>query len=644
MSAILLTAWSIGFRLDGLPFTPGARYSDAVTSHYPAALYFHRSLRAGEFPIWRETFFAGQPFAANPLNKTAYPPQWVAALLEPLAHLNLMIMAHIGIACAGMWTWARALGLSRAAAGLAALAFTLSPRVMAHTGGGHLDVLYALAWFPWLMWGVRDLVSGQGWGATRTIRAGLIAAVIVLADVRVSLFAFALAGAYGAALLRGQHERVVALVRVMCAALLIGLLTLVLTVPLTLWTPYLTRAALTRADAALFAMQPGQLIGVLFAPTTGNLETLAYVGVPVVLLVLIAVFRAPRRHALWISAIAFAGLYALGEAGGLWILLVEAIPALLWFRVPARAWLIAALLLPLLAGHGLDALLTDARRGRGNLIALIGAAGLIAGGASVLIGGFLAVGAVVGLLTGGVLLIVVTVYRAGRLDSRMLRSAAILLVAVDLVLFARHWVEWRGESQWMKPAQVELGETLSALNPGRIYSPTYSLETQTAAIYDLRLFGGVDPFQIAAVSKAIQRAGGITFDGYSVVQPPLIGIVGDAVETANRDARPDPALLGEWGVTHVVSAYRLDVPDLALVDRIDAFYLYENRAPVLPVEDNTGDRLLYRDFPSHSGLQTDIFNGLTAFAALIGGASFVGLGIIMLILSAHRARTKDAQR
>src|SRR4026207_2132684 len=83
----------LGIRVDWLPFFRGeTRYSDAVTSHWPNALFLRESiLERGQFPVWRETTMAGQPFTANPLNKTAYPLQWLVLLLPPTLHLNLLI-------------------------------------------------------------------------------------------------------------------------------------------------------------------------------------------------------------------------------------------------------------------------------------------------------------------------------------------------------------------------------------------------------------------------------------------------------------------------------------------------------------------------------------------------------------------------
>ncbi|MFN8564467.1 MAG: hypothetical protein U0703_23255 [Anaerolineae bacterium] len=133
----------------------------------------------------------------------------------------------------------------------------------------------------------------------------------------------------------------------------------------------------------------------------------------------------------------------------------------------------------------------------------------------------------------------------------------IVVVFLDLAIAGRGWLEWRTHDVWLPPDQVHLAERLVELGAYRVYSPTYSLQQQVAEDYDLRLFGGVDPFQLSGVVAAVEQGGGIADPGYSVVVPPLNS---DDLALANRDAVPDAAALGRWGVTHVVAAYPLDAP------------------------------------------------------------------------------------
>ncbi|MCZ2096621.1 MAG: hypothetical protein LC121_10205, partial [Anaerolineae bacterium] len=80
----------------------------------------------------------------------------------------------------------------------------------------------------------------------------------------------------------------------------------------------------------------------ILPPQGGNVETLTYLGVPVLALAVIGCVAARRWF--WAAAAGVAALYALGINGFLWSALVGIAPALLWFRVPSRAWLVVALM------------------------------------------------------------------------------------------------------------------------------------------------------------------------------------------------------------------------------------------------------------------------------------------------------------
>ena len=373
----LAALFVFGFRADGLPFIPGSAYSDSVTSHFPAALFLRDTvLTQREMPLWRETFMAGAPFAANPLNKTAYPPQWLALLLPPVLLVNALLLGHVALAAAGMAWWARSAGVSHAGAALAALAYALAPRMIAHGGAGHVDIIYALAWLPWLFGAAGRL--GRTGEMRWVLACGLSAALLVLSDVRVSLFGLATALALFAAQRPARRAW-----RRGGAALALGAAACCgVWLPLAGWWPALSRGALTTAEAGVFSLPAGALIGLALPGQSGNPEMLVYAGLPVLVLALLALAR--RWHALWGYALllAIALLWALGVNTPLWAALMDAVPVLRVFRVPARAWLIAAALLPLLAGMGLDDVLLRPRLGRGaRLLVVAGMAAALCAGA-----------------------------------------------------------------------------------------------------------------------------------------------------------------------------------------------------------------------------------------------------------------------
>jgi hypothetical protein len=561
-----------GFRLDGLPFIPSAQFSDAAVSHYPAALTIYRT---GAGTSWTELNMAGQPFEANPLNKTAYPLQFLARILPPPYSLNVLFLVHFVLAGFAMYSWARVLALSRTAAMIAGIAYALSPRLLGHTAAGHLDLLYAMAAFPLVMACVHLYMRE---GTRRTFLAlALITAVLIVADLRLGLFAVVIAAAYGLyrAAQGGYWRR--ALVGVGAAAWA-GVLSLGVFIPLLLWQPYISRATLTSAEAGAFSLAPGILIGLLLAPPAIDIESQTFVGIAVLVLAAIGILSAPRQHLFWIVALVVATLYALGSNGLLWSVLVEVLPPLRWFRVPARAWFVVALIMPLLAGYGVEALINAngvLRRRLRPFLVLTGAVAVICGVFILFTIPQLAQSGLRLLLIGGgtALVIAWTLKRRG--DTHIAQIAVFTLVLLDLGWNARLWLEWRGREAWMTP-YVALAERLRAEDADRIYSPAYSLPQQVAAEYDLHLFGGVDPFQLRAIADAIESASGVGHHGYTVTQPPLIGGEGDDLSTANRDAIPDTTALAAWQVSHVVAPYPIEHSRLELHSEIDGVWIYRN--------------------------------------------------------------------
>jgi hypothetical protein len=568
---------------DSLPFTTGARFSDAVTSHYTAALYLRDTiLTEREFPDWRDTFMGGAPFAANPLNKTAYPLQWLALLFEPVSHLNVMLALHTLIGVTGMLLFARHCGLSPVGWGVAGAAYVFSPRLFGLQAAGHLDLLYAMAWLPWVVWLAGAIVKHPR--RLTLVPLAVSAAMLALADLRLAFFGFLLAGAYGLFRLKDAPtpQRTKILARVLTAGAVALVLTAALWMPLLYWAPHLSRAGLTPSESALFSLDAAALFGLVLPQTRGNPETITYLGVWALMLAAGALAAWPRRHLFWIAAAVVAVLWALGQNSLFWRVLNDLLPPLNWLRVPARAWLIVVFIASMLAGFGIDMLRTQtgqpARRARFAVL-LVGMIACIAGAfAFVNIRGahFAGALAVVGGLGGAAALLLISVPRRGRV--RLIGAAVLGLVfTIETVFFTALWTDWRTQDDWLTPYKA-LAARLQDMDTDYIYSPTYSLPQEAAETFGLRLFGGVDPFQLADRSQAIMQAGGIEFSGYSVVMPPLVGIEGDEPATANRGARLNALLLAENRVSHVIAAYPLEDEGLNYVSAVDGVYIYEVKA------------------------------------------------------------------
>ncbi|MBZ0285880.1 MAG: hypothetical protein K8L97_34460 [Anaerolineae bacterium] len=620
-----------GMRPDAVPFLrSAARYSDSVTAHWPNALFLQESvLERGEFPVWRETTMGGQPFAANPLNKTSYPLQWLALLFPPSLHLNILIVLHLFLAGSGMWVWARSLGLRTEAIALSTVTYVMAPRLIGHVGAGHLDVLYALAWWPWLMWAIRQSVIQQEHWLKISLQLGLIGASLLLADVRVSLFAFVSGVVYGIVvfILPGNRRQL----RYFALLLpIMFVLTSALLVPLVMWQSYITRGNITSNDAGLFSLETVHLLGLILPSQPPGIETLTYLGLPVLTLGMAAIFISDRFKVLLLMVVVGVFLYALGTNSLLWNTLMKAIPGLLWFRVPARAWLILVLLLPLLAGYGLQWLLNWVEDQSLVIVPRV-KLGVVAWMAITVIMGIFALlvlrlpvvmglaTLVIGLVLGAILLLAFD----RRINSRQVFVFMLALVFADLAWTGYQWITWRGPEIWLD-GQRTLAERLVEAQADRIYSPTYSLEQQVVEVYHLRLFGGVDPFQLTGIVKAVEQGSGVPSTKYDPVLPSLMGVRSDGdVVRANQNAIIDTVVLAQWHVSHVVAAYPIEHSRLELLDHINDVYIYTNRDYQSRTENiNIPDWPVgWPSLPDRETVQN--FNQITMLTYLISGVAWV---------------------
>jgi hypothetical protein len=473
--------------------------------------------------------------------------------------------------------------MRKEAALLSAVAYTFAPRVFGHLAAGHLDIVYALSWWPWLMWAVNKGVSQQTEWVKRALRLGIIAALMFLADVRISLFGFSVAGIYALVLIR-RTKNVKSIWMFGFAGLITLVLSIDLIVPLTLWQPYLSRATLTLEDASVLSLRPINLLGMLIPSSPINVEMITYLGVPIFVLSLIGIvsFSHVVRW-LWVVALVMIALYSTGPNSFVWPLFARVFPGLLWFRVPSRIWLVITFLAPMLAGYGFQWFLRKIEAEL-ELYPLKWAKLLIVAWmfTVLLIGGFTVIAisqplsGITLMVTGVSLGSALFLYLSRRISPRLFINLVFAVVVFDLVLTDYQALEWRGTEYWLDP-QRPLAERLVELQAKRVYSPTYSLEQQVAAPYDLRLFGGVDPFQLTGIVKAIEEGSGVAVENYQVTIPPLKGIESDAdIERANQNAILNTVSLGQWHVSHVVAAYALDHARLQLIEVVNGDYIYAN--------------------------------------------------------------------
>jgi hypothetical protein len=563
-------------------------FSDLTLIHWPKVTLLRDSLAAQVgWPLWSPYGLSGQPLAANQLAMLFYPPV-LLLLLGPLpTALALFLALHLAWAGLGAYFLARVLGLRPDAALLAGVLFALNGKLAAHTAIGHASLVPAVAWAPWALACLHLALT------RRSTAAALLAGVALAAQLATHTYAL-LFTAYGLAAyalltlfwaadplrsrLAGALRSAPRLLLVPATGVLLGAAQLL---PLLEMAPYSNRN-LGLAEATRFSLSPLQtMTGLLFPSAAVGHEAVIYPGIVGMILALTALPRVLRRRPAAVIALltGAAVLLALGSYTPLFRLAYSLLPGLRWLRTPGRLWFFAGLGLAILAAYGWEAWQAPrqgARRRTSNLL-LVGVMGgclaLSLGAMLILeLEGRTAWGVGVwGALTAGLLL---------GMTHRRPRPAhgwlALLLVVLDLLTFDVTLVRCVPLAQIAAQGLQPAAWLASQEDPGRVYSPSYSLPQPAASLVDLEQMDGVEPVHLADYDRFMALAGGYGDASFSVTVPPFPE--GVALDEAHRETVPDPQLLGLLNGRYLAAAFPLEVPDLTLRYLAGNTWIYENES------------------------------------------------------------------
>ena len=318
-------------------------HNDIVKQFAPFHAFYQRALRGGEWPLWNPHIMAGMPVAMFGQSGLFYPPDWPALLLPPHDAMDVRIALHFLLALGGTFWIARRLGLRRAAAATAAIAWALSGATVGRLIEGHVTVIAAMAWFP-MAWGGlyrslafedaaergRDTATGiagftamglcgapQFWAPALMV-AGLTAGWVILG------------GAEGRP--RWAWRRQVAL----RSALVLGapiLLSAVEWLPVAAVSGQTARAQLApEFEDAEFDLRPAELATILLPNLIEgqSSEHRTSVGMVATILALVGLLRFPDRRLAWtLVAVGLIALWlGMGTRAGLYPLLKFLLPPL----------------------------------------------------------------------------------------------------------------------------------------------------------------------------------------------------------------------------------------------------------------------------------------------------------------------------
>ncbi|HEX2981025.1 MAG TPA: hypothetical protein VHO48_12225, partial [Anaerolineaceae bacterium] len=554
---------------------------DLLISHYPNALFLKQMLvEWRQLPLWSSTILSGAPFAANPLSGIWYLPGWLVLPFPQPLGFNVVAILHLMWGGLGMYRWMRSERVGQVGALFAALAFEGMPKLWAHLAAGHVSLLYAVAWTPWLLWAEKRRADTD----TRRLSPlgpGVLLGIIFLADPRWAAYAGILWLFYAAwqewrkASTPGTNKFIdnlksfvknSPLVLVIQAGLAI-LIAAPLLLPLARYTQATTRSGLSTLDTLGLALPVENLLDLIVPNLGGYAEWIVYPTVVALLLasLTLVVPELRRKTGFWWLAILASLIFALGPAvpgaGAL-----TQLPGMNLLRVPSRACFVTGIGFAVTAGYALDAL-TDPERRRWIITKKA-----VMVPAIIILAIALALVSAIGItqhnlpfnftwaVAGSLLVFILIVLAIREVKSiRWVGLACLLLVIVDAGVVNRLSLDPRSVESVEAP-YIDLAEYLAA-QPGsfRVYSPSYSLPQNIAVKYGISLADGVDPLQLTSYVDFMANATGVASQGYSVTLPPFEN--GDPA-TDNVSAIPNPRLLGLLNVRYILADY--DLPQMGL--------------------------------------------------------------------------------
>ncbi len=583
-------------------------FSDTMVIHWPKAHLMAQSRQAGEgLPLWTPLILSGMPLAANQLAMLFYPPAWLFLIfpIEPI--FNLLSIFHLGLGGFGIYLLLReGHKLSPTAALLGGLTYALNGKWLAHIAGGHMSMAGAIAWMPWVLFGLMMLFQRRsaGWEMRRyssfrqTLSfsnlkwVGLVAVALAMQIVTHTLILIYSIYLIGAAVLwhfisvfreGGWKDTKTELRRLILPLLLIpilaGLLGAVQLLPLLELVEFSNRSLSLDQAQEYSATLTQLLVGLLLPSAQGGHELVIYLGLIPLLLVPIGLTRRNRWTWFYGGLLIFTILFALGPSTPVHSLFYNFIPGFRWVRTPARMFFVGSLATSVLVGFAVEQLaaaaewsakaqqmMTRLAVGLGALALLLGLGLAFAFGQTTRAAFALAI-----FVPAGLALMVLQVRRT--ISPRLFALLLGLLLFLDLALFDMSMMKFLPLEEAIAPGQPVAKYLVQKPGPFRSYSPSYSLPVQTAAAYNLHQADGVEPVHLAIYDQYMARAGGYNDSSFSVTIP---NFGGGTLDEALQDTEPNLKLLGLLNVEYLASAFPMDWPGLSLDTDLDGTYIYIN--------------------------------------------------------------------
>ncbi len=592
------------FHIKDFFFSLNSLYSDIPITHYPNWLHIQDGIKNDhQIPLWSGLIQSGYPFSANPLSGLAYIWGWIAILFRLPTGINIIFILHLLSAAIGVYLFLREEGRSMAAALFGSFAFILSSKIYAHFAAGHLSLLFAIFWTPWIFYFTKKIDSGN----VRIYRllSGIVLGFIITADPRWSIPLGLLWLAY----VVKQESTFNTKLRTLTITCLTGVITSsAMWLPLIELVKYSSRTSLSMSERSVYALTLSNLFAFFIPDSAGFAEWVVYPSAIVVLVVILGLFLYKENSSIrfWYAAAGVALLLSFGSQVPILKYLFE-IPGISLLRVPSRFLFVSIFSFAMISAFVFDYLISLPVRYRFDRFFFI-----VPVTAFVLLftlGVYLATSSLNWTIIWSIVFFVFGTVVIGlvlhhKIPGRVIPLLLGVLLFVDLlgVNILNLRVVKTNDMLNDKPALMELLAELPAF--ARIYTPSYSIGQEEGAFWQVNQINGIDPMQISGYVEYFELATGIPVNGYSVTLPPFDH---GKPSLDNRQFCPDMEKLAKLNVAYIVADFSMDhCRDLPSGKIIDTKYLYqlENKMDVGYFENGQSEIDLIRYEPNIIQLHT----------------------------------------
>ena len=565
-------------------FPKGTHFSDYSISHFPNLLYLqHALVNYHQIPLWNGQILSGFPNLADPLSGLWYPGNWLSILFPLPFGTQMVTVFHLISAGIGMYLFLRQQKMTTFGAFFGAMAFELMPKMFAHFVAGHVSLVHAITWTPWILYLQQRRYERQPNQSRFWYGVAPIYGLILLCDVRWAAYAAILDFVYFLKFTwqsrdAGWKQAMIRLAGWISQILVGVLLAGIFIVPFLQYVSLTDRSVMTASDILNYSLPLSKMMGIMIPDMGGYAEYTIYPGMAIWICFLgvLTVPELRKKYGLMYIYLSLWVLYAISGTfpGMSW---VASIPGLNLIRVPSRIFLVIATVMIIMTGDYLSSIeKTQDVKKQVNLLP-----------------GFFTM-----LFTCAILAIVL-------LNGDVMLSDFTWPVAISVLLFflflGKKYFYQRASFFYFALVIISIfdftvvnasqydsydsGIVLSQDNDifrllstrldeyARVYSPSYRMEQQLTAVNAVPLVDGIDPLHLASYAAYMEKATGVEQKGYSVTIPYFE--TGKA-QSDNADAIPDTIMLGRLNAQYIVSTFPIQSSRLSLVSSANLTYIYQN--------------------------------------------------------------------